>query len=134
VGKLTVPKFLRANGVLRAWVAIAAAYVFVLQLLLTGIVATQMAAAPASPTDPFAICYSGGTPPNGEHKGELPLGAHQTCVICAIASIVPLSTAVSHSIVIAFNSTVAFQAPTGPLFIADRTRVPRTSRGPPQTA
>ena len=125
--------FPRAKGGLRAWVAIAAAYVFVLQLMLTGILATQMAAASAASADPFAICY-GGVSGDSDHKGANGPSAHQTCTICAAASTVPLSPAASQPTVIRFSGAVAFRAASAPPFLAGQTRSPRTSQGPPQVA
>jgi hypothetical protein len=126
--------FLRARGVLRTGIAVAAIYVFVLQILLTGVVATQMAAAAASPSDFFVICYGVGTSSDTGDKGHSGPTAHQTCVICAAASTVPLSPAVSQSAVIRFSSAVAFRAPAAPSFPTSQIRLPRTSRGPPQVA
>lgn len=126
--------FLRAKGVLRTGIAVAAIYVFVLQILLTGVVATQMAAAAASPADAFAICYGAGVSGDIGDKGGGAPTAHQTCIICAAASTVPLSPAVSQPAVIRFSSAVAFRAPAAPFFLTSQIRLPRTSRGPPQVA
>jgi hypothetical protein len=124
----------RAKGGLRTMVAIAAAYAFALQLLLTGILATQMAVASAASADPFAICYSG-TPAGGEHNGAGTPTAHQTCCnVCAVAWIAPPSPPAAQPTVIRFASAVAFRPAAAPPALAGQTRSPRTSQGPPQVA
>jgi hypothetical protein len=123
----------RAKGKWRAWVAVAASYAFVLQLLLTGILATQMAVATAASADPFAICY--GIPSaDGEHNGAGGPAAHQTCYVCAVASTVPLSPAGAEPTVISFSSAVPFRPAAVPPALAGQDHSPRTSQGPPQVA
>lgn len=123
----------RTKGRLRALVAVAAAYAFVLQLLLTGILATQMAAASAASADPFAICYSGASA-EGEHNGAGAPATHQTCYVCAVAWTVPLSPAAAKPTLIRFSSTVAFRPAAAPAALTGQTHSPRTSQGPPQVA
>lgn len=123
----------RAKGRWRAWVAVAASYAFVLQLLLTGITATQMAAASAASADPFAICYSGASA-DGEHKGSGGTTTHQSCFTCAVAWIAPPSPAASQPTVIRFSSAVAFRPAAAPPALAGQDHSPRTSQGPPQVA
>jgi hypothetical protein len=126
--------FQRANSRLRTVVAIATAYAFALQLLLTGILATQMAVASAASANPFAICYSG-TPAGGDHNGAGTPTAHQTCCnVCAVAWIAPPSPPASQPSVIRFVSAVAFRAAAAPPALAGQTHSPRTSQGPPQVA
>lgn len=126
--------FLRTKGGLRTWVAVMAAHVFVLQLLLAGIVATQMAVAAASPTDPFAICHGGEMSADTGHEQPGPAAVHQHCSICTFASTPPLSPVTSQSNVIAFGNVVAFWTPTAPSSLVDQSHSPRTSQGPPQVA
>ncbi len=124
----------RAKGRLRGVVAVAAAYAFALQLLLTGILTTQMAVASAASADPFAICYSG-TPAAGDHNGAGSPTAHQTCCnICAVAWIAPPSPAAAHATVIRFSRAVAFNAAPVPPALIGQLHSPRTSQGPPQLA
>jgi hypothetical protein len=121
------------NGRLRTWVAVAAAYAFVLQVLLTGILATQMAVASAASADPFAICYSG-TSAGGEHNGAGAPPTHQTCYVCAVATAVPLTPAAAEPTLISFSHAAAFRpAPVLPAFVG-QLHSPRTSQGPPQVA
>ena len=67
-----MPVFLRTEKSVRAWVATAAGYTFLLQLLLAGIAVTQMAA--AATDDALVICSAAGN--------DTAEAAHQACAIC----------------------------------------------------
>jgi hypothetical protein len=123
---------LRIGLRLRAWVAVAAAYALALQVILGGILATQMvAAAVAAPADPFVICY-GGTPAADHENSGAPVN-HAACLVCALASFAPplpeSATVVSRHEVAAYFAAIAI-SPAKPRRLHD----PRSSQGPPQAA
>src|SRR2546427_5315112 len=92
-GSVVLARF-RRRSTFRAWVALAASYAFALQLLLTGIVATQMTA--GSSADPFVICTADPGSPDGSHGGNGTDAAHDACAICAFASSISLLPAIGH--------------------------------------
>jgi heme A synthase len=111
----------------RAWVAIAAAYAFVLQFALAGIVATQMATQAA---DPFVICSADGAA-DGSHNNTSH-AAHQACAICvfAFSASLPSTGAMlaSHS-----GASSALVHTVAPIAANPSGRhSPRSSQGPPQ--
>lgn len=126
-----MPTLSRLRYGLRAWVALMAAYAFALQMLFTGMIAAQSAA--AAPADPFAICYSSDKATDGGHNTGAPV-AHQTCIVCTVAPGASLPPAVVHPIVFRFSVAVTFQPAVAPPDIANRSHTPRSSQGPPQTA
>jgi hypothetical protein len=128
---LVVLALFRRRSAVRAWVAIAASYAFALQLLLTGIVVTQMTAGASA--DPFAICSSDTGSPDGSHGGDRTHAAHQACVICAFASSASLLPAVAHPIAPAIETAAAFHPAAAPLAVTGGRHSPRSSQGPPQS-
>lgn len=116
-----------------AWVAIVAAGVFVLQLLLTGMLATQMAV--AAPVDSFAICHA-----NPEGTGDLPQpggtthAVHHPCIICSFVSTGALPPPlVTIAFVRVIRTAVIWQGPRAPIFVSKQ-RSPQVPQGPPQIA
>jgi hypothetical protein len=109
---------------LRICVAVAASYALVLQIVLTGILATQMTAASAA--DAF-ICSAAG---NDTHAPVSTV--HQSCVICAVAPIVSFPSATA-PIALRFAAAVDFPR-SAEWSLVRRLHSPRSSQGPPQTA
>jgi len=125
-------KFGQRQRWLRGLVGVIAGQVVALQLLLAGVLASQMAV--ADPAAAFAICHSDASPA-GEQPG--PADAHlkhTTCAVCAFAAVTPLLPAGD---VAALYRQASDITPARPLSQAigraDR-HDPRTSQGPPQTA
>lgn len=116
---------------LRAVVAIVAAYALALQMLLTGVLVTQAAA--ATPDSPFVICY-GADGSAVDHGSGTPAAAHASCAACIIASFAPPAAPVPDVSVVRFAEYVAFAAlDTAPRTTQPR-HEPRTSQGPPRNA
>jgi hypothetical protein len=128
--ELAVLAFFRRRSAVRAWVAIAASHAFVLQLLLTGIVATQMTIGASA--DPFVICSSDTGSPDGSHGGSGPHAGHQACAICTLAFSAPLLAATGQPIVLAIEAVAIFPPATMPSAVAHGWHNPRSSQGPPQ--
>jgi hypothetical protein len=112
----------------RGWIAIAAAYAFALQLILTGIIATQMAT--ASPAEAFSICTGAGDNSGGPGT---PRTAHQACVVCAVAPAPPLPAADTAPALARVVTTIDFFGASRPLTVGTF-HSPRTSQGPPPNA
>jgi hypothetical protein len=119
MGMGAVLSFWRAQGRLRPWIAMVAAYAFVLQALLGAVLVSQAA---ASGSDPFAICYASddGTPvDHGKPQ------AHETCALCTLAkgshaiigadhvSVAAAFTFVAVRIFWSTERIVAYRSPTG---------------------
>lgn len=119
----------RQRSVIRALVGLATSYAFALQLLLAGIVVTQMTAASA---DPFVICVGDPNSPDGAHGGNNPHAAHQACAICTFASSAPLLSAIGHPVPLAVEAAAAFHPAAVAPAIARGRHNPRSSQGPPQ--
>lgn len=122
--------FLRRKAWLKGAVGIFAAYVLALQMVLAGIVATQMAAAEI--TGGTVICHSN-TSDSGDGQGPAHI-QHASCAVCTLASSsspIPETAAFALPVSSA-ASTSAFAAPA--FRIAGRRHNPRSSQGPPQTA
>jgi hypothetical protein len=110
-----------------------AAYLFVLQTLLAGIVVTQAAAAPAANL-PTILCVEHTAPADNDptQPSRAPLCEH--CVACAVAAVATPAPGASASTVLRFAHEAV--TPT----IADPVSSPawriglHTSRGPPQSA
>ena len=128
-GLVALALFRRRSGI-RAWVAIAAGYAFALQLLLAGIVATQMTVGASA--DPFVICSGDPNSQDSSHGGNDPHAARQACAICTFASSAPLLPAVGHPIAPAVEAVAAFHTVAAPLAITSSRHSPRSSQGPPQ--
>ena len=112
---------------LRLCVAVAASYALVLQIVLTGILATQMAA--ASTADAAVICYAAG----GDSEHAPGTAGHQSCVICSVAPTVSLPSATAPT-ALRFAAAVDFPRPAERSALLRRFHSPRSSQGPPQTA
>lgn len=116
---------------LRSWAAIAAAFALALQVMLTGILATQTAAVAA---DAFAICH--GTT-DGVVDQQAPRGEHPgcpACIICTGATIASLSAAAGTPIVVRFGDAVEFRAVPASPTVVGGLHSPRLSQGPPRIA
>jgi hypothetical protein len=120
----------RRRSAIRAWVALAASYAFALQLLLAGIVATQMTVAASA--DPFVICVGDPSSPDGSHGGNDPHAAHQACAICTFASSAPLLSAVGHPVPLAIEAAATFHSAAVALAVTGGRHSPRSSQGPPR--
>lgn len=113
---------------LRSLTALAAVYAFALQVMLAGIVATEMAA--ADPAVATALCSGA----NGTADRDGAPAHHGPCVVCAFASFSPPLPQTVEPAVLRPGLAVAF-APTAPAFsIESRRRDPQSARGPPQAA
>jgi hypothetical protein len=119
----------RQRSAIRTLVALAAGYAFALQLLLAGILVTQMTV--GSSTDPFVICASDAASPDGSH-GNGSHAAHQACTICAFASSASLPLIVGHPIALAIEAAALLRPTTASLTVAGRWHSPRLSQGPPR--
>ena len=128
-GSMALALFRRRSAV-RAWVAVATAYAFALQLLLTGIVLTQMTVGASA--DPFVICSSDAGSPDGSHGGNGSHAAHQACAICSFASSAPLFAAAGHPIPLAIEAAAVFHPAAIGLAAPSGRHNPRSSQGPPQ--
>ena len=120
----------RRRSAIRAWVAMAAAYAFALQLQLAGIVVTQMTVGASA--DPFVICLGDPNSPDGSHGGNDPHAAHQACAICTFTSSAPLLAAIGHPVPLAIEAAAAFHPAVMVLAVAAGRHDPRSSQGPPQ--
>lgn len=126
--------FSRSKDSMRAWVAVVAAGVFVLQLLLTGILSTQMAV--AAPADSFAICHASADPANDSRHppSDAAHGADYPCIICSFASAGGLAPSlVTVTFVRIGKAVIAQQSPLTRVVVS-RQRSPQVPQGPPQTA
>ena len=119
----------RQRSVIRTLVGLATSYAFALQLLLAGIVVTQMTAASA---DPFVICVGDPNSPDGSHGTNDPHAAHQTCAICTFAASAPLLSAIGDSVPLAIEAAATFHPAAVTLAVPGGRHDPRSSQGPPQ--
>ena len=119
----------RRKSAIRMLVATAASYAFALQLLLAGIVVTQMTVGASA--DPFAICLGDPNSPDGSHGGNNPHAAHQACAICTFASSAPLLSAIGHPVPLAVEAAAAFHPAVMASAVAGGRHNPRSSQGPP---
>jgi hypothetical protein len=126
-GFVVLARFRRRSGI-RTLVAAAAAYAFSLQLLLAGIVVTQMTVGASA--DPFAICLGDPNSPDGSHGGTDPHAVHQACAICTFASAAPLLSAIGHPVPLAIETAAFHPAAVTPAVAVSRHN-PRSSQGPP---
>ena len=121
---------LRRKTGLRAVTAMVAAYAFALQMLLTGVVATQMAA--ANPADPFVICTSTGV--DGGHGTTGKAVNHLTCAVCSLATSTPTVSG-EHAAVVFQIAVPALYTPADAASASGtRRHEPRSSQGPPLNA
>jgi hypothetical protein len=125
-----VSAFFRTKKGVRSWVAVAASYAFVLQLMLTGIAATQMAA--ANGAELFVICHDDGASPDTSGDGGTHAN-HQTCAVCTFVSSTPLLSALPVLPTAVTASRVIHAVAASRADVAQR-HDPRSSQGPPQNA
>jgi hypothetical protein len=117
---------------LRAGVGFVVGQLVALQLLLVGVVATQMAAGSAA--SPFAICYGSSQSPDGTGTGSNPHVKHTSCVVCAFASCAPPLLSFKPFAANLHVASATFHAVRHGL-IGDADRYdPRQSQGPPYPA
>jgi hypothetical protein len=141
---LFLPCIGRAAGVLisrrQGWsscVAIAAAYLLVVQTLVTGIVLGLQAGSIQAGVDGHVICNSVGAPsaPQGSGQPADP-SEHQTCCILGCRMLGPTALPLSaSSITLGAPAAAATLAPSQPSdrIGADLERSPRKTRAPPRT-
>jgi hypothetical protein len=104
---------------------ILAAYALALQILLSGIIATQMAVGGAGGA--AQICFGGGQPSD---DGNAPV-AHVSCAVCAFASACPPLPSVSQVAAVSFRASPAPRLTSEPS-IARPWRDIHSARGPPE--
>ena len=87
---------------LRPWIAMAAAYAFALQILLSGVLTSQLAAADnGSAGGQFFICHgSDGSPDDGLGGAGQPQGHQPPCLLCVLAGGSPAVLPAAHAAVI----------------------------------
>jgi hypothetical protein len=125
-----------ARARLRPWVAMAAAYAVVLQMLFAGIAASRVNASAADPNgDSFVICYGERSAPvDNQLPADHPLH-QQHCVLCSVAAAAPaatLPTAPGHIASPIISDLMRW--PKASAFLSSQRSTPRLSQGPPQTA
>lgn len=124
--------WLRRKAGLRTAVSAVTAPILALQLLLAGMIATQMAV--PAPTFAAAICHSidgsAGTdlPTPGSHLG------HQHCAVCAFAAGTPVLPGGGPSIPTRLVPLVAISTTVSDVATLERRHEPRLSQGPPRHA
>jgi hypothetical protein len=126
-----VSDFSFAKALFRKAASITAAYTLILQIFLTGIVATQMAVADQS--DPFAICYGTPASSSGDHGKTSSHISHASCLACAFVAFASPLAGSGAAVVFRVSADAAY-APAAPLTVATRRHTPRSSQGPPQYA
>jgi hypothetical protein len=110
----------------------AAAYAVALQMLLSAVVASQMAA--AAPSGGFPICFGVTQPADAAGKGDL-VPVHQaSCILCTVGLSAPVDfTAPMAQPGLAWTD-VARPRPMGDPHVAQAPPSPRLSQGPPRIA
>ncbi|HVG52227.1 MAG TPA: hypothetical protein VM867_11400 [Xanthobacteraceae bacterium] len=125
--------FLRRHSGLRSVAANAAAFVFALQLILAGLISTQMAAnAAAGHASFFELCYGAGAPSDDGSAGTKVF--HQTCAVCAFSAAAPPLPEVAAAGRVVFSILVVHVAVEQSSLTSERRHESRSSQGPPQTA
>jgi hypothetical protein len=120
---------LRANRWLRSAAGIGCAYALALQMLLAGVVATQMAVAePAN----AVICYGNHSGDGGTSGGERI--HHAACVVCALASLAAPACDATQAYPLRLAVTADIHFISALPAHAGRRHTPRSSQGPPATA
>jgi hypothetical protein len=126
-----VATFLHHRQWVRGAVGVAAAFVLALQMLLAGMLATQMAV--AAPASPFVVCYGEGHGTVSDSPSK-PAIHHASCAVCTLASFAaPVPEAAASLVAIATGHAVV-QPLRSVSPRADRHHTPRSSQGPPQAA
>jgi hypothetical protein len=129
---LPVPNFLRREGGLRAMVAIAAAYGLALQMLLSALAATQMAAAdPLGAAGP--ICHASASAPASGRDGGSP-ASHTACSACTLAGAAPPLPDAAEPIPVQPAAATRYLLAHTSRLAAKRRHEPQSPQGPPQIA
>ncbi len=130
-------RFSRARARMRPWIAVAASYAIVLQLVLAAIAVGLAAAEYSSADGDFIICSasSGGQAGNG-HGAPPSRPSHDAacallCSMAAASPTLPATTTAHHFIP---SAHVAHAAPAPAATAFPRRFTPRQSQGPPPAA
>jgi hypothetical protein len=117
----------------RSWIAIGAAYLFVLQAMLSGIALSQMAAAAASDL-PVVLCASGHASDDNTGDGSQPGKAMScaACALCAVSGQLAAPAAVESAVLPRVAVTVARLSLAQLAPVAAKPAGPRLSQGPPR--
>lgn len=126
----------RFRARIRPWLAVTVSYAVALQILLTGIVTSQIAAQQDTASgNPFVICFGSrnGVPGDTDKSGKAFLG-DLTCLRCASAANSPaILPAMEHSY-FAFATDVCYATFLTTAAVFSNRHDPRQSQGPPLTA
>lgn len=120
----------------RSWIAIAAAYAFVLQAMLSGVALSQMAAAAASAL-PVVLCASShGADPHSSGGSEQPDKAIScaACALCTFGAACDTPPPVAQALRSPVVTSAARLAATQLAAVAAKPTGPRLSQGPPLIA
>ena len=118
----------------RSWTAIAAAYAFVLQAMLSGVALSQMAASVASDL-PVVLCAGGHASDDGTGNGGHGSGkaiACAACALCATGGALAVPPASAQAERLPLVTTAALVAHAQPSPAAEKPAGPRLSQGPPR--
>jgi hypothetical protein len=120
----------------RSWIALVAAYAFVLHAMLSGVALSQMAAAVASDL-PVVLCAGGhaddATGSGGSDQTDKAISC-AACAICAFAGALATPPAGAHAARLPIVTGAALALPAQLAPVAARTAGPRLSQGPPPIA
>ena len=110
-----------------------AAYAVALQMLFTGMVVGDLAAA-APANDPFVICFGSHHAPSDDQQPASPPAHHQNCVLCSLATAAAaILPGVASDIRRPGPGISVRWAPFARLVVVKHS-TPRLSQGPPQRA
>lgn len=120
---------LRNKPWFRGVIGFVAAYVFALQVLLTGVVATQMAFAPF--VGGTEVCHDRGA--LSDESSDKNNATHPCCAICAFASVTPLASETTQDVPHPVSySALQFIAEAPYAASVSFPATPRLSQGPPR--
>jgi hypothetical protein len=122
---------------LRPWIAVVSAYALALQLLLSGVLGSQLVATDnASPGTQFYICHSSDGGGDGEQDGTGKPPDHQThCALCVLANGSPAILPADHASAILLAKTVSDVVPRNDERIVQyHSPTGQYPRGPPESA
>jgi hypothetical protein len=130
-----VARFRSSQARMRPWIAMVAAYALVLQMLLAGIAASDMAAAEADPLgQSFTVCLGGDAAPvNDDNQLPAPVH-HQHCVLCTIATGSAAIEPTAAVLLPAPDLGAASCRATKDARVLSPHPTPKLSQGPPQIA
>jgi hypothetical protein len=126
----------RFRACIRPWLAVTVSYAVALQMLLTGIVTSQIAAQPDSASgNPFVICFGSrnGAPGDTNKSGKTFLG-DLTCLRCALATNSLATLPATADSYFAFATGVCYATFLTTAAVFSNRHNPRQSQGPPLTA